>query len=168
MFDKDLLFVFHLCCSVHVTVANELYTLALFDTAGQEDYDRLRPLSYPQTDVFIVCYSVINPASVQNVADKWVPELQHYMPYAPIVLAATQSDLREDPTEIRRLARYKQRPVSTEEGQKMAKKVKAAAYVECSALTQHGLKNVFDEAILTALDPPSKKDKKKKQQCLLF
>jgi cell division control protein 42 len=51
-------------------IGGEPYTLGLFDTAGQEDYDRLRPLSYPQTDVFLVCYSVVAPASYENVKEK--------------------------------------------------------------------------------------------------
>lgn len=37
---------------------------------GQEDYDRLRPLSYPQTDVFLVCFSVVSPSSFENVKEK--------------------------------------------------------------------------------------------------
>ena len=44
--------------------------LSLWDTAGQEDYDRLRPLSYPETDVVIICYSIDNPISLVNVQDK--------------------------------------------------------------------------------------------------
>lgn len=48
-------------------IGDEPYTLGLFDTAGQEDYDRLRPLSYPQTDVFLICFSVNSPASFENV-----------------------------------------------------------------------------------------------------
>lgn len=51
-------------------IGGEPYTLGLFDTAGQEDYDRLRPLSYPQTDVFLVCFSVVAPASFENVKEK--------------------------------------------------------------------------------------------------
>ena len=51
-------------------IGGEPYTLGLFDTAGQEDYDRLRPLSYPQTDVFLVCFSVISPSSFENVKEK--------------------------------------------------------------------------------------------------
>lgn len=50
-------------------------SLGLWDTAGQEDYDRLRPLSYPQTDVFLVCFSIVSPTSFQNVKTKWVPEV---------------------------------------------------------------------------------------------
>lgn len=44
--------------------------LGLWDTAGQEDYDRLRPLSYPQTDVFLICFSVVSPPSFENVRTK--------------------------------------------------------------------------------------------------
>ncbi len=51
-------------------IGGEPYTLGLFDTAGQEDYDRLRPLSYPQTDVFLVCFSVVSPSSYENVKEK--------------------------------------------------------------------------------------------------
>ena len=51
-------------------IAGEPHTLGLFDTAGQEDYDRLRPLSYPQTDVFLVCFSIVNPASYENAKEK--------------------------------------------------------------------------------------------------
>lgn len=44
--------------------------LGLWDTAGQEDYDRLRPLSYPQTDVFLICFSLVSPPSFENVKTK--------------------------------------------------------------------------------------------------
>lgn len=57
-------------------IGEDPYTLGLFDTAGQEDYDRLRPLSYPQTDVFLVCFSVTSPASFENVKEKWFPEVR--------------------------------------------------------------------------------------------
>ena len=56
--------------AVTVMIAGEPHTLGLFDTAGQEDYDRLRPLSYPQTDVFLVCFSIVNPASFENTKEK--------------------------------------------------------------------------------------------------
>jgi len=76
-------------------IGGEPYTLGLFDTAGQEDYDRLRPLSYPQTDVFLVCFSVVSPASFENVKEKWVPEITHHCPKTPFLLVGTQSDLRD-------------------------------------------------------------------------
>ena len=58
-----------------VKVGSGYITLNIWDTAGQEDYDRLRPLSYPQTDVFLVVFSLTGPASFENVRAKWFPEV---------------------------------------------------------------------------------------------
>ena len=112
---------------------------------GQEDYDRLRPLSYPQTDVFLVCFSVTSPASFENVKEKWFPEVHHHCPGVPCLIVGTQIDLRDDPQVLEKLARQKQRPVTPEQGERLARELGAVKYVECSALTQKGLKNVFDE-----------------------
>jgi GTPase SAR1 family protein len=117
---------------------------------GQEDYDRLRPLSYPQTDVFLVCFSVTSPASFENVKEKWFPEVHHHCPGVPCLIVGTQIDLRDDPQVLEKLSRQKQRPVPPEQGERLARELGAVKYVECSALTQKGLKNVFDEASKTA------------------
>lgn len=151
--------------AVTVMIGGDPYTLGLFDTAGQEDYDRLRPLSYPQTDVFLVCFSVVSPASYENVKEKWVPEITHHCPKTPFLLVGTQMDLRDDGTTIDKLAKNKQKPVPQAQGEKYAAEQKAVKYVECSALTQKGLKNVFDEAILAALEPP---EQKKSKKCVLL
>ncbi|KAL7416118.1 hypothetical protein BDY24DRAFT_413024 [Mrakia frigida] len=146
--------------AVTVMIGEDPYTLGLFDTAGQEDYDRLRPLSYPQTDVFLVCFSVTSPASFENVKEKWFPEVHHHCPGVPCLIVGTQVDLRDDPAVQEKLAKQKQRPVQHDAGEKLARELGAVKYVECSALTQKGLKNVFDEAIVAALEPPVVKKKK--------
>lgn len=128
---------------------------------GQEDYDRLRPLSYPQTDVFLVCFSVTSPASFENVKEKWFPEVHHHCPGVPCLIVGTQIDLRQDPNVLEKLTRQKQRPIGFDAGERLARELGAVKYVECSALTQKGLKNVFDEAIVAALEPPVKKKSKK-------
>jgi small GTP-binding protein len=117
-------------------------------SAGQEDYDRLRPLSYPQTDVFLVCFSVTSPASFENVKEKWFAEVHHHCPGVPCLIVGTQVDLRDDAAVTEKLARQKQRPVAFEAGERLARELGAVKYVECSALTQKGLKNVFDEVSL--------------------
>jgi len=147
--------------AVTVMIGGDPYTLGLFDTAGQEDYDRLRPLSYPQTDIFLVCFSVVNPASFDNVREKWVSEIMHHCPKTPFLLVGTQIDLREDHKTLDSLNRNRQKPITVDQGMKLAKELKAVKYVECSALNQRGLKNVFDEAILAALDPPTQKVKQR-------
>ncbi len=128
-------------------------SLGLWDTAGQEDYDRLRPLSYPQTDVFLVCFSVVSPSSFENVTSKWVPEIKHHCADVPIFLVGTKIDLREDKETLQALAECGQSPIKREQGQKLANKIRAVKYLECSALTQRGLKQVFDEAVRAVLRP---------------
>lgn len=148
--------------AVTVMIGPDPYTLGLFDTAGQEDYDRLRPLSYPQTDVFLVCFSVVSPASFENVREKWVPEIRHHCPTTPFLLVGTQVDLRDDQATIEKLSKNRGKPIEIADAQKAAKELRAVMYAECSALTQKGLKDVFDEAICAALDPPTSESKKKK------
>ena len=131
--------------AVTVMIGGEPYTLGLFDTAGQEDYDRLRPLSYPQTDVFLVCFSVVSPSSFENVKEKWVPEITHHCPRTPFLLVGTQIDLRDDAATVEKLAENNQEPLSLDMGDSLAREVRAVKYVECSARSQKGLKNVFDE-----------------------
>ncbi|KAJ7419624.1 Rho-related GTP-binding protein RhoJ [Pitangus sulphuratus] len=146
--------------TVTVTVGGQQHLLGLYDTAGQEDYNQLRPLSYPNTDVFLICFSVVNPASYHNVQEEWVPELKVCMPNVPYVLIGTQIDLRDDPKTLARLLYMKEKPLTYEHGVKLAKEIGAQCYLECSALTQKGLKTVFDEAIMTIFHP-----KKKKKRC---
>lgn len=153
--------------SANVTVDNKVINLGLWDTAGQEDYDRLRPLSYPQTDVFLVCFSVISPSSYENVRSKWYPEISHHCPNTPCILVGTKLDLREDKDTIESLRQKQLTPKTYPQGLQLCKEIGAALYIECSALTQKGLKSVFDEAIRTVLVPP-KKSKKKKAGCLLL
>jgi small GTP-binding protein len=81
---------------INVMVDSKQINMGLWDTAGQEDYDRLHPLSYPMTDVFLVCFSVVSPASYDNVATKWIPEPRHHALTAPIILVGNKTDLRVD------------------------------------------------------------------------
>uniref|UniRef100_A0A8C3CQP3 Ras homolog family member Q n=1 Tax=Cairina moschata TaxID=8855 RepID=A0A8C3CQP3_CAIMO len=105
--------------------------------------------------------TVVNPASFQNVKEEWVPELKEYAPNVPFLLVGTQIDLRDDPKTLARLNDMKEKPLSAEQGQKLAKEIGAYCYVECSALTQKGLKTVFDEAIIAILTPKKHTVKKR-------
>ena len=133
--------------SASVMVDGKPISLGLWDTAGQEDYDRLRPLSYPQTDVFLICFSIVSPPSFDNVKAKWFPEIEHHAPNIPIILVGTKLDLRDDANAINALRSKRMEPVGYEQALTVAKEIKAHKYLECSALTQRNLKSVFDEAI---------------------
>jgi Ras-related C3 botulinum toxin substrate 1 len=132
---------------VHVNAGDQVIDLSLWDTAGQEDFDRLRPLSYPGTDVFLVCFSLVSRTSMNNVPYKWIPELRQYCPDTPIVAVGTKADLRHDPSTLAQLRAMGETPISGTEGWEMAQRIRAVNYVECSAITGENLKEVFDTAV---------------------
>ncbi|CAO1623170.1 unnamed protein product [Sympodiomycopsis kandeliae] len=125
--------------------------LALWDTAGQEEYDRLRPLSYPESDVILICFAVDFPTSLANVQDKWYPEINHFCEGVPIILVGLKTDLRNDEHSLSMLSAQGLRPVSAEQGAAVAKEIGAAKYVECSAKTRQGVQEVFDSALREVL-----------------
>ncbi|KAI9835227.1 MAG: Rho GTPase protein rac1 [Thelocarpon superellum] len=153
--------------SASVMVDGKPISLGLWDTAGQEDYDRLRPLSYPQTDVFLVCFSIVSPPSFDNVTAKWHPEIEHHAPNVPIILVGTKLDLRDDPSTKEALRQKKMEPIGWERANEVKKQIGAVKYIECSALTQRGLKTVFDEAIRAVLSPKPAPQKKKAKCSIL-
>jgi small GTP-binding protein len=149
---------------VNLTAGEQTIELGLWDTAGQEEYDRLRPLSYANANVFLVCFSVVNPVSYENVTAKWYPEVVHFCPVVQQILVGTKLDLRDDPVIREKLASQNSEPINFEMGNELAKKIKAIKYMECSAKTSQGLKAVFDEAVKAVLFAKPKK----KGGCLLL
>ena len=114
--------------------------MGLFDTSGQEDYDRLRPLSYPETDIFLICAPIDISAHSENVCTKWVPEITHFCPGVPYILVGVKGPSHEHShmTNVRL-------GDNVEYGQALAKTIGALMYLECDIVTQQGLKSVFDE-----------------------
>jgi len=149
-------------------------SLSLFDTAGQEGYARLRPLSYDLTNVFLVCFAVNSKSSFANVENKWIPELNEHAPGVPFLLIGTKSDMRNEPKDmglassaeqtsdmknfsedLESALPEEQKPEPTDmvsrlSAEKMAQKLGAAGYFECSALEPDSLRVLFDEAIRVA------------------
>ena len=134
-------------------VDNTPVELGLWDTAGEEEYDRLRPLSYSGASVFLLCYSVSSRASWQHIKTKWHPEMSLHCPETPFLIVQTMSDLESDELVLESLSERSQTIVTQEEGQRLARSLGASKFMACSALTQEGLKAVFDEAIRAALFP---------------
>ncbi|CAH8357352.1 unnamed protein product [Eruca vesicaria subsp. sativa] len=179
--------------SANVVVDGNTVNLGLWDTAGQEDYNRLRPLSYRGADVFILAFSLISKASYENISKKWIPELRHYAPGVPIILVGTKLgnktlsltdltiffltfyykvlydhvvfvDLRDDKQFF--IDHPGAVPITTNQGEELKKLIGSAVYIECSSKTQQNVKAVFDAAIKVVLQPPKQRKKKKnKNRC---
>ncbi|CAM6032069.1 unnamed protein product, partial [Sphagnum compactum] len=119
-----------------VIIDDETHTIKLHDTAGQEEYDRLRRIIYRFADVFLLCYSVDNRESFMNL-QKWANELRKECKEVPIVLCATKIDLRSTVLNC----------VTKMEGEEAKTELKALAFVECSAKRDIAVKDVIYEAV---------------------
>jgi small GTP-binding protein len=121
----------------------------------------LRPLSYPDTHIFIIVFNISSGESLQNVENKWVKEIKENAAGVPFIIVGNKSDLRND-------EKMKSKCVPMDKGEKLAKKLKAEKYLECSAKTQEGLRDVFDTCIQVVYENHVKKNGgKDKKDCIL-
>ncbi|KAI9336616.1 small GTPase-binding protein [Zopfochytrium polystomum] len=132
-------------------VNGKIIELSLWDTAGQEDYDRLRPLSYPGSDMVIIGFSVVDREHFFSVKDKWCPEINHFLPDVPKILVGLKTDLRTDVATLNFLRSRAQVPVTFEEGLRVASDIGAKKYFECSAKTGDGVNDIFAYAAKLAV-----------------
>uniref|UniRef100_A0A7S4JPA3 Uncharacterized protein n=1 Tax=Paramoeba aestuarina TaxID=180227 RepID=A0A7S4JPA3_9EUKA len=139
-------------CSMNLfTSTGKPINLGLWDTACSEDYDRLRPLCYPATDVYLIFFSVTSPASYENARHKWYPEMKHHCPGPPFIVVGSKIDLRKDKLVKEKLAERYLEPISYKMGEELARAIGADKYMEISSLTNQGVKEVIDEALLLVL-----------------
>ncbi|EHY56021.1 GTP-binding protein RHO3 [Exophiala dermatitidis] len=127
--------------------------LSLWDTAGQEEFDRLRSLSYDDTQAIMLCFSVDNRGSLENVGTKWIAEINEHCPGVKIVLCALKCDLREEQEkddEEERTAPPRTM-IQYNEGLEVARQIGALRYLECSAMRNRGVNEAFTEAARVAL-----------------
>lgn len=141
---------------------NLIVRLSLWDTAGQEDYDKLRPMSYPHTNVFMLCYSTVDYDTAKSIGRKWVPELREHTPEVPIILVGTKIDLRDH-----RSIKLGDKALTREDGLQMMNEHMLDGFMECSALSKKGLMECFDECIAAVVCPTDRKkagkNRRKKQ-----
>lgn len=161
--------------------------LSLWDTAGQEEFDRLRALSYSDTHCIMLCFSIDSPDSLENVQLKWVGEIADHCEGVKLVLVALKCDLRnqeEDPLNVQEdesfnpytnqtagLPASHKRLIPYEDGLAVAKKVGALRYLECSAKKNRGVNEAFSEAARCALHakPKGSNDNEpEKKSCVLM
>lgn len=146
---------------MNIMIGGKPINFILWDTNCSEDYERLRPLSYPQTDVFLIMFSVASRDSLERVRSKWYPDIHHHCPSTPFILVGTKTDLRGDDSD------HDGKFVSKMQGEQIAREVGAVKYLECSALAMKGLDVVFESAIRCVCGPPPGFYSKEKS-CLLM
>lgn len=117
--------------------------LALWDTAGQEEYERLRPLSYSNANVILIGFAIDAKDSLDNASTKWIDEVTRYCPGVPVILVGLKKDLRDSESSAH--------CVQYEKGLLVAKQIGAKTYPECSALSGEGVDDIFEYAARTSL-----------------
>ncbi|NXD03246.1 RHOF protein, partial [Certhia familiaris] len=151
-------------------VAGKPVKIHLWDTAGQEDYDRLRPLSYSDADVVLMCFDVTDSNSFDNILTKWYPEVNHFCKGVPVLLVGCKTDLRQDQEVLQKLKDGRMEPVSRQQGESMARQVRAVSYMECSARYQDNVGNIFVTACSAAISAARRRQRKTRPRrvCLLL
>ncbi|KAL8687569.1 MAG: hypothetical protein Q9218_006298 [Villophora microphyllina] len=137
--------------SCNCRVDGKSVQLALWDTAGQEDYERLRPLAYAKAHVILIGFSIDTPDSLDNVKHKWVEEANERCPGVPIILVGLKKDLREDPLAQEEMRKKSLHFTTDSEGSNAGREIGARKYLECSSLTGEGVDDVFEAATRAAL-----------------
>ncbi|KAF4549312.1 putative GTP-binding protein RHO3 [Elsinoe fawcettii] len=153
-----------------IFIDNVHVELSLWDTAGQEEFDRLRSLSYDDTHAIMLCFSVDSPESLENVEAKWVGEIAENCPGVRLVLVALKCDLREGQGEEEGEANNEpKRPlIDYKQGLAVAEKIRALRYLECSAMKNRGVNEAFTEAARVALQVKNVKGDKKGVSCAVM
>lgn len=133
-------------CSSSAHVEGKTLTFDLWDTSGDTACERLRLLTYPNTDIVYICYSVVNIDSFLDVKRLWIPELEKTLKKdVRIILVGTQTDLRYDEEIIDNLEKSELEPLTYGDGYTLANDIGAIGYVECSSLRKENLERVFEE-----------------------
>jgi small GTP-binding protein len=135
---------------VKMEIGEELYKIDFVDTPGHTDWDHLRRLLYPRkTNVLLICFSVTSLKSLDNIREKWVPEIKKRFAGVPWLLVGTKVDTGNDPGTREGLP---QRLVERDEGVATAKALGAVKYLECSAWSQWRVKELLNEVAVTSLN----------------
>jgi small GTP-binding protein len=126
------------------TVGGRQYCLHLWDTAGQQEYDRLRPMSYAKCDVVLICFALDSPESLKNVTTKWYPEVKEYCPKTvAVLLVGTKADLWD---------RAAADAISQAKIDEVAAAIHAFKSITCSAKKNENIGNVFELAVQAVID----------------
>jgi small GTP-binding protein len=133
------------------------FRFGLYDTAGQEDYENIRKLSYPNSNVFLICFSVTSKDSLIHVKEKWYKELCQNCNIKEVacILVGLKSDMRDSTS------------TTIEEAEKIRKELGFCEYIECSAKTRHNVQYVFDKAVDYVFNKKQATAKSNRKDCIV-
>ncbi|KAI5187799.1 Ras-like protein gene family, member A [Nematocida homosporus] len=131
-------------------VTGQEILLSLWDTAGQEDYDRVRVLSYVDTDLLLVCFALNSVRSLESIGERWNEEIEHFCKRTPRILVGMKADLRK---------KSDANLITQEKAIEMAKYISARSYIECSSFTGQNVEEVFHQAVDVLMNRKRKKAK---------
>lgn len=152
-----------------ISLGGKEIKLNLYDTAGQEDYDRLRPLSYQEANLVLVCFDVTSPTSFENVMIKWYPEVKHFCRDIPVILIGCKTDLRKDKECARKLKAMNLAPITYTQGEETRQQMNAELYLECSAKYQENVDDIFREATKKVLAFNRKhRNNRRRKKCVIL
>jgi Ras-related C3 botulinum toxin substrate 1 len=118
-------------------------------------------LSYPHTDIFLLCYSVVDVDSFDNIVSKWIPEIRNFSQTVPVILVGTKEEIRDE-SEQKGI-----KVVSTKMGEEMAAHIQAKSFIECSAKDSYHISNVFHDTLLTFILVNSTQESEEKKNCII-
>ncbi|KAM9331413.1 rho-related GTP-binding protein RhoH [Gastrophryne carolinensis] len=147
---------------VDVFMDGNQISLGLWDTSGNDAFKSIRPISFQHADIVLLCFSVTNHTSFLNVRNKWLAEVRHHLPRIPVLVVATQTDQRENHIRV---------PcINPSDGKQLAHDIRAKGYLECSALSNRGVQQVFECAVRTVINQAKKRARRKRllDECKMF
>ena len=153
----------------NIIIADQTIKLTFWDTAGNPNYDSLRPLSYNNCDIVLFCFSLVSLPTFYNIKLRWNLEIDTYCQNVSKILVGTKRDLCQNSTIRRELKDMHMNPISHEEAIFMMSDIGASTYREISAVRQEGLHELFTDVVkITLQNMRSTVVVKKRKKCILF
>ncbi|KAH0787029.1 rho-related GTP-binding protein RhoU [Histomonas meleagridis] len=124
-----------------VSCEGKTFKLCIYDRGMAEEDWKFIDSSYQNADVILICFSLIDPSSLESVTERWVPDIKAVASKTPIILVGMKSDLRDEPN-LKTSTLFE--PISTEKGETISKEIEAFGYIECSSKTKYNINEVFE------------------------
>ena len=124
-----------------ITINSQIINIPLWDTNGSNEYDSLRPLSYPQTDIFLLCFSLTDKTSFDNITSKWLPEILFHNETSQYILVGFKHDEKQS---ILQSNPSSHQIVDSNDIKQLAEEIEASGYIEVSSKSNYNVREVIE------------------------